>query len=973
MVERLKLSDKFSPKQVVTRSGTSTQGEFPLNEYKEEAQMRRAAKLETRKINREQKISALKAKEEDAKRILGLRDDLTDSQQTINNFNNAEIEERNLSLDLDKEILINNAVNKADKEEKEKMDKEIIIKQVVLPDTIDLQKEDSGEIIDDNTLSVFGTVQTSTGDERLTPDKCELNPLYPLESDEEGDMTCDRNVEKLDDEPTGVKIEGPTIPPSNNVYYQKLTTDEYNIFAVGLTDYRPLSKSFITVTNQPVTQIDNTLLDYIEKIIKYKIKRPRGSSRNIKTLETYLQEKLTSVFKENSEKEKKERKKKKNKDSVTEDEQVINNVIYRNIFNIKDTDIHSWKEDLEYYVYLNTFEISTEINVKLSSSLILLICYYGVQVFNSSGTAVTLKTTINGNQNISSPIIYKVIKSKGQAEKTVRVGSVAEFPEIVGCQYGIDQLKSNNEQIPKNCTFSYRINTLFNTIDTNIPDTNTKNNVIKSILLWFDTHHDFKKTRFKEVVDYWFDLNPKRFIDYYADQFFVGIGTSNIRFSNDALNTILAPVSRVDNNKILLAKQLYTISVDHLREKDFEKTLLLIYITKYYLKPNSRKFTFKGSNYPYDGKHFLRDILNVKKEDIKTLVDKEIRENPTGNYLKTISDFYGYDFNNARSFDSSIKSDNFPYNFEIDNQVENYINSLPYVKDAGSSSYKLNKLIRKYVPSALFDGNPTNSKELGYNLGNALYNDVRTIYARTNDDYNLTSGLKNTYNYLYNDCKLNVSINTNDTIQKADIRCSKEGSINPFDKPTDITLKQRIETMLRNSIGNKIREKYTFSEKLLEVLKKFTSNEKGDSPKFANFAIKGDGTPLPLKYYFNNRDGPTVPDLMFIIIYTYISSNQVIPLSVLDEILSLKRIGDYGQILDCKNTKLPLFTTDNMQCLICIFEKVSCFIDYSQGPGIIIYNGKQDSIMSRQVFSNIITLNNLDKIFQNSYTRNPPR
>ena len=91
MVERLKLSDKFSPKQVVTRSGTSTQGEFPLNEYKEEAQMRRAAKLETRKINREQKISALKAKEEDAKRILGLRDDLTDSQQTINNFKNAEI------------------------------------------------------------------------------------------------------------------------------------------------------------------------------------------------------------------------------------------------------------------------------------------------------------------------------------------------------------------------------------------------------------------------------------------------------------------------------------------------------------------------------------------------------------------------------------------------------------------------------------------------------------------------------------------------------------------------------------------------------------------------------------------------------------------------------------------------------------------------------------------------------------------
>ncbi len=1001
-MERLKLSDKFAPKQVILRSGTATNGEDLPTKYQEAAQRSRAAKLEQRRINREEKINR-KVQEEDINRLLGLSDSLSYSQNVINNFNNSEFEEKNIRLNPSDEQTIITAITKADSDEKYKMDTEAMINQVNLQQTIELQSNDTEDIVQ------YGNVQINIGDKAVTDDKCNLNPLYPLEEDEEGDMSCDRNVEKLDDEPTGVILEGPTTPPSINQYPQSLSTENYNKLAYALTDYRPLSNGFKSINGTELqypadlTNFIRGILPYINEIIKYKIKRPKGSSRNIKTLETYLQEKLTAVFKENSQKEKKERKKKKkNNEAVTDDEQVLNenigtreqpnyiDVIYRNIFNIKDTDIHTWKEDLEDYIYSEYFDNNgNNIPVKLSSSLILLICYYGVQVINSNNQPFTIKTIVNGKRVENAYVFYKVIKPKGQAEKTVRVGSVAEFPEIVGCQYGIDQLQPN-QLIPKSCTFSFRINSLFNTIENNIADVDTKYNVIKSILLWFDTHHDFKKTRFKDVVDYWFDLNPKRFIDYYADQFFTGIGTSNITFSPSVENTILAPVKTVDNNTGILASKLYTISVDHLREKDFEKTLLLIYITKYYLKPNAGKFNFNDINYPSEGKHFLRDILNVKKDDIKKLVDTE-RDKDTMNegYLKTISDFYGYDFINARSFETATQSDAFPYNFNIDNDVGTFINNLQYVKDAGSSSYKLNKEKRKYVPSALFDGNPTNSKELGYKMGNALYSSI-------NGSYNLEPNLKNTYTYKYNnDCKLNVSINTPNTIQKADIRCSKEGEdlkivSNPFEKTTDITLKQRIETMLNNSnIGNRIRDKYTFSEKLLEVLKKFTSEVKGNFPDFANFAINGSGKPSELKYYFNNRDGPTVPDLMFVIIYTYILYNiegKEIPLDVLDEILSLKRIGDYGQILDCKHTNLPLFTTDNMQCLISIFEKVSCFIDYSQGPGIIIYDGGNDSIMSREIFNNIIprnfdlnpltnpnVYNAMQQVFQNSYKRNPLR
>ncbi len=68
-----------------------------------------------------------------------------------------------------------------------------------------------------------------------------------------------------------------------------------------------------------------------------------------------------------------------------------------------------------------------------------------------------------------------------------------------------------------------------------------------------------------------------------------------------------------------------------------------------------------------------------------------------------------------------------------------------------------------------------------------------------------------------------------------------------------------------------------------------------------------------------------------------------IPCDVLDFWVSLKRIGDYGQILQCKQLGIPLFTTDSMQLLISIAIKSSVIWtpDYSK---VLWYDGITDSL-----------------------------
>ena len=126
-----------------------------------------------------------------------------------------------------------------------------------------------------------------------------------------------------------------------------------------------------------------------------------------------------------------------------------------------------------------------------------------------------------------------------------------------------------------------------------------------------------------------------------------------------------------------------------------------------------------------------------------------------------------------------------------------------------------------------------------------------------------------------------------------------------------------------------------------EVLLKFVGNGN-------RFAVGRDGT-LTLPKYFNNvRDGPGMQDLVFLtILYrlnsiTFENTTGDLPLELIDNIVNLKRVGDYGQVIDAKMANLPFFTTDNMETLMCIIEKVSCYIDFNQGVIIYDNNGGGD-------------------------------
>ena len=83
------------------------------------------------------------------------------------------------------------------------------------------------------------------------------------------------------------------------------------------------------------------------------------------------------------------------------------------------------------------------------------------------------------------------------------------------------------------------------------------------------------------------------------------------------------------------------------------------------------------------------------------------------------------------------------------------------------------------------------------------------------------------------------------------------------------------------------------------------------------------------------------------------NQNNLHPLSpisckILDFWVALKRIGDFGQILQCKQLGIPLFTNDNMQILISMAacSSVVFTIDNSKA---IWYNGVQDAFMKNEL------------------------
>jgi hypothetical protein len=556
--------------------------------------------------------------------------------------------------------------------------------------------------------------------------------------------------------------------------------------------------------------------------------------------------------------------------------------------------------------------------------------------YNTFGANYTesdiLVILLYGVEGINQDVRFKLELPKPKL-KIVRVGesNTEKFKKVLDCK---------QDQNSNGCGLYSDLTSLYQML-------NNDNNLIKSVILWFDTHHDFKggkNGRYTKAENVWNDKFGGTFIRWYVDKFFKPIFNPNnivqeYSFSDYAVTLagtiqptqekiILGPVIRFSNNTTAIPTLLYKISIIYLQNNDFEKKMLLHYIVHNFDVTSTPQGAPRGNN---DSTTLLRDILYVHKdtydklkENIQNIINnnnnQKIKAGAKAKLKKLEYFFKGFDFSTIPNFTS---------------------NHTKYVNDAGKSSYPLRDDNVQYVPAALFDANKSNTYEPTDN-SNTDYDDI-TGNNKPLMQYNTgINNLGKNYKYIRTNCRLEITPSTanqnNNALEKADIRCS---STMPLDFPEDETetinyAKLKKYLMTNHNISDTI-----FIDKMSDVLLRFV----GAGNKFA---VKTEGKNKRLiftlpKYFNSIKTGPSVQDLVFLtILYRLNSINTVrnptgdISLELIDNIVNLKRLGDYGQVIDAKMANLPFFTIDSMESLMCIIEKVSCYIDFNQG--LIIYD-----------------------------------
>jgi hypothetical protein len=627
---------------------------------------------------------------------------------------------------------------------------------------------------------------------------------------------------------------------------------------------------------------------------------------------------------------------------------------------------------------------------------------------------------------------YKVEKPKPKLKRVVVGGdNTDKIDKTIGCY---------TDGTRPGCSFFNDLTTLYGYFNTAV----NKDDLIKSVILWFDTHHDFKagkEGRYPKAENVWnAAFGRETFITWYAKKFFTPdpLNPNQLySFSNEAEDrdntNVLTPVVDFNNRGTAIPTLLYNISQTYLQNRLFEKTVLLHYIVHNFAvtPPGVLPVNYSTT--------LLRDILYVHRQTYNNLlegIEKQVREINGGNNdpqklkmlkgvvlkLKPLIKLYGDQFNllaltnaltnartnaltnaltNARTnalTNALTNAINYINLGNINNVLDvlnnnnalnginnindinaiiyillNYVpaftfvdinNPFPSFTSSNNTSYvvdvnKSNDLLGnnlQYVPAALFDSNGGNTYDPGNNTDNTAYDTFIGLFSRQiippntppqRGDYATDTGvnhLGNKYKYRRNGCNLEVTQNNplnnqvNNVLTKADIRCGSQVAIRdnftiPDDAKNILHVKGYLTQKLRPVVPDD-----EFIVRMYKVLEKFVR----DGNRFA-IQKNGNTYSLTLPKYFNNiRSGPGVQDLVFLTILYRLEGRGDLPLQLIDNIVNLKRVGDYGQVIDAKMDNLPFFTTDNMETLMCIIEKVSCYIDFNQGVIIYDNNGGGD-------------------------------
>lgn len=418
-----------------------------------------------------------------------------------------------------------------------------------------------------------------------------------------------------------------------------------------------------------------------------------------------------------------------------------------------------------------------------------------------------------------------------------------------------------------------------------------KNNPIYMLrtFLWIDTFHDFKGARIGSklnniIREFFPNKTDYAFDEMYRDSFF----------------TFNKNNKTVDDLKSIIKTKQEELKLNKTNEKSLKAEITEIKKQIKLLK---------------------QDIVTGFVKDIDNTVLKGINNN-VAQLLYDVSEiiinktefesdlFYAYMLVNF-NFDIPGK-----YNFmnDLKNVLWNQIGSedVPYYAkdvDRGSGNLLQGNLI--ILPASLFDANSSNSSDNGINFVEIK----KTIIPFANGyDFNYEFEISNDEKMEgkkkdKKDCEFKLNYTNGSEVYTLKNTC--HGS---YDDSIKLTYKD-----LDKAVNDK---NYT---EIKDIIKKLY---------FKNGKVN-----LHL-----NTKGMSPEDIVIVIIGLLEDNKGNYKCDILDFWVSLKRIGDYGQILQCKQVGIPLFTTDSMQLLISLAVKSSVVWspDFSK---VYFYNANIDSIM----------------------------
>lgn len=550
------------------------------------------------------------------------------------------------------------------------------------------------------------------------------------------------------------------------------------------------------------------------------------------------------------------------------------------------------------------------------------------------------------SNHITSNIMFVLTMPNKKLRTRIPKG-VVEMPGIYNCIKASQGRLKESQDSSNSCEFTNLVVKMFDTI-TNLSVKSSEPHssylkYLRCVILWLDTHHDFKNGRLKDnvgkdIIEFCtqYLTDKKDFISWYADEFFVvptGSTLSSILFDYNKIgDTIFQPFQSLyfdsrtsQNNDVItllseLSTTLYHISL-RIRNSDFERRMLMIYINKYYLyQPSSTEAPETIFNkILYYNKELSEDLLKAQPIINKNTFGEQGDNNVPVSFLKAIR--------------------NKKYKYAQDAGEPNY--NLDHSVTYSEQSRKVRAtLYNQEIYSSLFDANKSNKSS---NLSD-------TLKANQNKEIIIPIG-SNLFRYNYtnkskSNCYLVIDNNSEEAPGERQafidgrVECGGEFQ-SSRDSNADKTHITELLQAFKTAHISKRDEKTRFENEVIPLLYKEINDY-----LLSRFVINGKDKEKIPNQYFNVKNGPSVHSLYVLIIYHLLRSkvdNIGLPLSFWDTIVTLKRIGDYGQVLDAKQEGYAFFTVDYMENLMCLMEGVSCMV--YNGVGLMFYVGGKDNFI----------------------------